>query len=85
MKFNLAGMNGCHDLSNYCVIIVFILFYLFFKFIFSRLEARAYFLLFIINFLFLTYVVVSGRDYSFAIIFIIILTSVGWWQMVFIQ
>ena len=67
MKCNLAGMNGCHDPGNDCVIIIFIIF------IFRKLVAGAYFLFFIF-----TYVVVNGWDHSFAaIIFIIILTLVG--------
>ena len=69
MKCDLAGMNGCHDPSNDCLIIIFI---------FSRLVAGAYVVFF-------TYVVVNGRDDSFAAIifyflyflfFIIILTLV---------
>ena len=59
MKCNLAGMNGCHDPGNDCLIIIVIIF------IFSRPVAGTYFLFF-------TYVVVSGsgRDHSFdAIIF----------------
>ena len=37
---NLASMNGCHDLGNDCVIIIFIIF------VFSRLVAGAYFFIF---------------------------------------
>ena len=54
MKCNLAGMNGCHDPGNDCVIIIFIIF------IFSRLVAEAYF--YGLYFLFFTYVVVNGRE-----------------------